>query len=128
MLRRSLQPAVAAVSSSKFSTSSATLSTASRTYFSAGTGEVGIWGNNMGRLIKTLTIAVYFVCPLFMWKMVIRRYNPDKQWISMSTDKWYSDGTVMTGDEATANLRLQRERIMPIMDQYLEKIESSKGH
>ena len=33
--------------------------------------------------------------------------------------------TEMKGEEATANLRLQRERIMPIMDAYLEKIEKA---
>jgi hypothetical protein len=126
MLRRAVQ-----LPSASFSVSSAAAATgARRTYFSAGTGEVGIWGRNMGTLISTLSFACFVALPIFMYKVVYRRYNPDKQWIAMSTDKWYSDGTVMKGDEAHANLRIQRERIMPIMDQYLQKIEEAQnaGH
>jgi hypothetical protein len=99
-----------------------------RGYFMSGLGDTGIWGASMHKLINTLTFLTLIVGPIFIYRITYRPYNPDKQFgPAMHTDKWYDDGTVMKGEEATANLRLQRERLMPIMDAYLEKIEASKG-
>lgn len=105
------------------------LTQATRSYFSPGAGETGIWAETLKRTLSAFYWLGWFWMPLFLYKVVYRRNCPDKQWVCQSTDKWYSDGTEMKGDEATANLRLQRERIMPIMDAYLEKIEKSNlGH
>ena len=100
-------------------------STAQRSYFMPGAMEVGITGVTMKKILMTLFVLCYFFIPVFIYKIAMKPWTPDKQFICMSTDKWYSDGTEMKGEEATANLRLQRERIMPIMDAYLEKIEKA---
>ena len=124
MLRRNFS-AAASSSSSSFFTTSAQQTSGARTYFMPGAGEVGITGATQKKILQTLMFLGGVVCPIFIYKVAMKPWTPDKQFICMSTDKWYSDGTEMKGEEATANLRLQRERIMPIMDAYLEKIEKS---
>ena len=105
----------------------ARLGISTRNYFVAGTGEEGIWGATMSKTFYNLFFIAYVPMPLFLYRVVYRRYCPDQQWVCSPCDKWYSDGTEMDGEEATANLRIQRERIMPIMDSYLEAMELSKG-
>lgn len=124
MLRRGfVASSIASRNASLFAAASQT--SASRSYFYAGGMEVGITGATMKKILQTLMFLTFIVAPIFMYKVIHRPWTPDKQFICTSTDKWYSDGTEMKGEEATANLRLQRERIMPIMDAYLEKIEKA---
>ena len=121
MLRRNFS-VVSASSSASFIPKQ---TSAARTYFMPGAMEVGITGATQYKILITLMWLGGFFCPIFIYKFAMKPWTPDKQFICMSTDKWYSDGTEMKGEEATANLRLQRERIMPIMDAYLEKIEKA---
>jgi hypothetical protein len=93
-----------------------------RSYYVVGAGEEGIWGATMARVFWTVW-ALIFPAAIFTWKIPHMAWTPNNQWIFGTTDKWYTDGTEMEGDEATANLRIQRERIMPIMDAYQAKIE-----
>ena len=123
MFRRGISASASRQASA--SISAAVQTSAARSYFSAGAGEVGITGATMARFYKGLFFFCFCGCPLFMYKVAIKPWTPDQQFVYMTTDKWYSDGTELKGEEATANLRLQRERIMPIMDAYLEKIEKS---
>ena len=96
-----------------------------RKYYYSGAGEEGIWAETLRRWVLWMQWMCFLVCPFILYKLIHRRYNPDKQWPAATTDRWYSDGTELKGEEAHANLRLQRERIMPIMDKYMEKIEAA---
>jgi hypothetical protein len=95
-----------------------------RTYFVMGAAEEGAWGTSM----RTVTIRVVYLnifAAFYIYNFCWRRHNPDRQWVYGSTDLWEDDGTVMEGEEAVANLRIQRERIMPMMEEYEQKIAAA---
>ncbi|KAH9593162.1 hypothetical protein LSM04_006112 [Trypanosoma melophagium] len=95
-----------------------------RSYFYPSPGETGISGETMKTLLKlTSTIVVIQACSIYY--NVFTRYSTKFQFVEDSTDLWEDDGTVMEGEEAVANLRLQRERIMPFMNDIKEKLEAA---
>eukprot|EP00758_Cryptobia_borreli_P011150 Tbor_TRINITY_DN5630_c4_g2::TRINITY_DN5630_c4_g2_i3::g.8412::m.8412 len=95
-----------------------------RTYFYHNACEVGSCGATF-RALNNYTIGAAFVCWSYSY-YIISKANTYNQFVTSSTDLWEDDGTVMEGEEAVANLRIYRERIMPFMDEYAEKIEAAK--
>ncbi|ORC91547.1 uncharacterized protein TM35_000051430 [Trypanosoma theileri] len=95
-----------------------------RSYFYPCPGETGISGETMKTLLK-LTVTAITIESIGMWYIMFTRYSTRFQYVEDSTDLWEDDGTVMEGEEAVANLRLQRERIMPFMNDIKEKLEAA---
>ena len=64
---------------------------------------------------------------LFMLKKVVWGvYQPTRQFgYCETTDMWNDDGTVLEGEEAVANLKIQHERMMPFMDKIQEQINAA---
>lgn len=97
------------------------LSQARRSFFYAPGGEVGISGNTARTSILSiigLTIAGFIGLKFFLFDHL----STKRQFLQDTTDLWTDDGTVMQGEEAVANLRIQHERIMPFMDEIQAKI------
>ncbi|KAG8339252.1 hypothetical protein ERJ75_000330800 [Trypanosoma vivax] len=115
MLRR-LTPAVVAASRP--------LQTGTRSYFFPNPGETGISGSTMKALLK-LTALIIVVQSFAINRVIFGRYSTRDQFVEDCTDLWEDDGTVMEGEEAVANLRIQRERIMPFMNDIKEKLEAA---
>ena len=101
-----------------------TVSQQTRPFFYEGAGEVGIMGNTC-RFICKATMALCVFSSYMIYKIVIVRFGVDKQLVADSTDLWYDDGTVMEGEEATANLQIAVDRVMPFMDEYKDKIAAA---
>ncbi|RNE97406.1 uncharacterized protein Tco025E_09467 [Trypanosoma conorhini] len=95
-----------------------------RTYFYPSPGEVGISGETMKALLKG-TLFLIALEALAIRLFVFNRYSTKHQYVEDSTDLWEDDGTVMEGEEAVANLRIQRERIMPFMNDIKEKLDAA---
>eukprot|EP00758_Cryptobia_borreli_P011148 Tbor_TRINITY_DN5630_c4_g2::TRINITY_DN5630_c4_g2_i1::g.8407::m.8407 len=96
-----------------------------RTYFYHNAGEVGIWGSTMYTLLIYMSTFFSLAVGYTFYKLCFSHSNYN-QFMSATSDLWEDDGTVMEGEEAVANLRIYRERIMPFMDEYAEKIEAAK--
>ena len=108
-------------------TAAFTPSTQARTYFYAGAGEVGIWGKSQATMCRNVAILAATV-PLVLYKLVfVDRCPGERQFVADASELFDSDGTEMEGEEAVANLRIYRERIMPFMDDYSEKIEAASS-
>ncbi|CBH17208.1 uncharacterized protein TEOVI_000385200 [Trypanosoma equiperdum] len=101
-----------------------TAAAGARTYFYPNPGETGISGATMKTLLK-ITCSVILVQALAIRYFVFERYGTKNQYVQDCTDLWDDDGTVMEGEEAVANLRIQRERIMPFMNDIKEKLEAA---
>eukprot|EP00331_Platyophrya_macrostoma_P003518 CAMPEP_0176424656 /NCGR_PEP_ID=MMETSP0127-20121128/10953_1 /TAXON_ID=938130 /ORGANISM="Platyophrya macrostoma, Strain WH" /LENGTH=122 /DNA_ID=CAMNT_0017805727 /DNA_START=43 /DNA_END=411 /DNA_ORIENTATION=+ len=99
---------------------------AKRTFFYSGGGEAGIWAATGYRMF-VITWGLIIVCAAGIYRTVFCRYSTKRQFVGDSTDLWNSDGTVMEGAEAVANLRIQHERIMPFMNAIQEKVEAAGG-
>ncbi|ESL06701.1 hypothetical protein TRSC58_05622 [Trypanosoma rangeli SC58] len=95
-----------------------------RTYFYPSPGEVGISGETMKALLKT-SLCVVALEVLMIRLVVFNHCSTKYQFVEDCTDLWEDDGTVMEGEEAVANLRIQRERIMPFMNDIKEKLEAA---
>ncbi len=79
----------------------------------------------MGMLVRRVTLLLPLSW-LFMYKVVFGRHNPDRQWIyGPRSEMMMSDGTQLEGEEAVANLKIHRERIMPIMNEYKARMEAA---
>lgn len=102
-------------------------STARRTYFYPGGGEVGISGASMKFAVNIIYGAI-FLSVIFVYKVIFGYYSPKKQWLFEATDLYTDDGTVMEGPEAVANLKIYYERIMPYMEQIKTKLDEAEGH
>ena len=99
-----------------------------RSYFFVNPGEVGIWGQTMRSLCRNIAV-MFALMPFALYKFVfVDRNNCPRQFINTSSDFDESDGTELEGEEAVANLRIYRERIMPFMDDYTERIEAASGN
>lgn len=94
-----------------------------RSYFYAGGGETGIWGKTMQATVRNITWATA-ISIVIVFKLVFINYSTHNQFVSESTDLWEDDGTKLEGEEAVANLKIYRERIMPFMDSMQEKIDA----
>jgi hypothetical protein len=109
----------------RLSTASAPRFVNARTYYNSGYGQEGIWGKTM----KILTDRIMFSVPIawyFIYKVCFGRHNTSRQWIwGPRTEMMESDGTELEGEEAVANLRIHRERIMPIMNEYKARMEEA---
>jgi hypothetical protein len=98
-----------------------------RTYFYAGAGEVGIWGKTLLNMCRNIAILA-FVAPFVLYKVAfVDRANIGRQFVADASDLYESDGTEMEGEEAVANLRIYRERIMPFMEEFEGKIEAASS-
>ncbi|KEG06852.1 hypothetical protein DQ04_11931030 [Trypanosoma grayi] len=97
---------------------------AARTYFYPSPGETGIGGETMKALLK-VTLAIMVLEAFAINRFVFERYSTKSQYVEDCCDLWEDDGTVMEGEEAVANLRIQRERIMPFMNDIKEKLEAA---
>lgn len=95
-----------------------------RSFFYPGGGESGIWASSLKRAWDVTQVAVV-VCAIGVYRVVFHRYSTKRQFLDETTDLWNDDGTVMEGEEAVANLRIQHERIMPYMNQIQEKLEAA---
>ncbi len=96
-----------------------------RTYYNEGYGCEGIWLVTMKVLIDRMLYFVPFTWYI-IYKVVFGRHYPDRQWVwGPRSDLYESDGTEMEGEEAVANLRIHRERIMPIMNEYKQRMEQA---
>lgn len=100
-----------------------TPTTAARGFFYAGAGETGIWGACGFRMMQ-ITWAFLGVAVFATYRIVFCRYSTKRQLVGDCTDLWEDDGTVLEGEEAYANLKIQHERIMPFMNAIQEKLES----
>jgi len=64
--------------------------------------------------------------------LMFRRFSTTSQFGHQNyCDLWEDDGTQMEGEEAVAHLRIQRERVMPFMEEINQKLEAagvSSGH
>jgi hypothetical protein len=115
---------VAASSTSALAQRTGTVS-AARGYYYHGYGCEGIWYKTMDiltrRIMYSIPLAWYLI-----YKVVFGRHNPGRQWIwGPRSELMESDGTEMEGEEAVANLRIHRERIMPIMNEYKARMEQA---
>jgi hypothetical protein len=95
--------------------SSAVATTGRRGYYAKGPMEEGISGTSMHRVLYAAYLAVPF-CTLVVYKLVWHRNSPIQQWPYPHGDLYNDDGTEMQGEEALAMKRIQRERMMPFMD------------
>lgn len=95
-----------------------------RFYFYACPGETGISGATMKSCL-TWTIGFMVLSSYGIRHFVFNARGTKKQFVNDSTDLWNDDGTVMEGEEAVANLRIQQERIMPFMNDIQSKIDAS---
>ena len=96
-----------------------------RGYYNEGYGCEGIWKKTMDILTKRVMFSLP-VCWYLIYKVVFGRHNPSRQWIwGPRSELMESDGTEMEGEEAVANLRIHRERIMPIMNEYKARMEQA---
>ena len=91
------------------------MAVARRTYFVPTTGEKGIWGASFAALIRTIGVCTAGGAYV-IYKLGMSRHSPNQQWLYVRTDLWEDDGTQLEGDEATANLRIQRSRVLPFLD------------
>ncbi|CAD2215631.1 hypothetical protein AGDE_01346 [Angomonas deanei] len=90
-----------------------TPATARRSFFYANPGEVGISASTMVAILgATLTFIVFEVIGL---RLTVDNYSTKRQYVEDSTDLYNSDGTEMEGEEAFANLQIQKDRIMPFL-------------
>lgn len=118
MLRRL---AVSTLASRKLAT--AVTATPTRGYFYANVGEVGISASTM-KCLLTLTLTSMVMMSVYIKVYVFDYLGTKKQFVEDTTDLWNDDGTVMEGEEAVANLRIQHERIMPFMDDIKGKMSA----
>jgi hypothetical protein len=96
-----------------------------RSYFFVNPGEQGIWGKTMKNMCRNIAV-LFALCPFALYKVAfIDRNNCPRQFITDASDFYESDGTELEGEEAVANLRIYRERIMPFMDDYNDRIEAA---
>ena len=74
-------------------------------------------------------IVFMFAClPFVLYKVVfVDKGNTPRQFHADATELFDSDGTELEGEEAVASMRVYRERIMPFMDDYKDKIEAAGG-
>jgi hypothetical protein len=104
----------------------ATLATARRSFYYDGAGESGIIKVSLVHsvyLIRcTCVLTVYWI-----YKFVFGRYSNRNVFIDDSTDLWEDDGTKMEGPEAVANLRIQKERLQPFLDDIQAQLDSNTG-
>lgn len=94
-----------------------------RSYFYAGGGECGIWAATMKAVVKNLTWATA-ISVVILFKLVFVNHSTHNQFVSETSDLWESDGTELEGEEAVANLKIYRDRIMPFVEALDEKINS----
>ncbi|EAN90267.1 hypothetical protein C3747_1g1849c [Trypanosoma cruzi] len=95
-----------------------------RTYFYASPGESGISAETMKGLLKA-TLCFIMLEAFVINRAVFQGLSTKNQYVEDFTDLWEDDGTVMEGEEAVANLRIQRERIMPFMNDIKEKLDAA---
>ncbi|CUG86253.1 membrane-associated protein, putative [Bodo saltans] len=103
----------------------ATPKTAARSFFYPGAGESGIWAASGYRMLQ-ITWAFMFLTFFATYRIVFCRYSTKRQLVGDSTDLWEDDGTVLEGEEAIANLKIQHERIMPFMNAIQEKLDAAQ--
>ena len=97
---------------------------ARRTYFHEQGGESGISGSTAKQIVKN-TAFLFVFGATFIWRVILTRYDTTNMFLGDTTDLFEDDGTVMEGEEAVANLRIQRERIMPFMEDIKNKLDAS---
>ncbi|EPY34593.1 hypothetical protein STCU_01508 [Strigomonas culicis] len=85
-----------------------------RSYFYANPGETGISAATL-KLCFFITVAFMFVEVVGMRIYVFNQLSTKRQFVEDSTDLWEDDGTQMSKEDADAQLRIQRERIMPFL-------------
>ena len=93
-----------------------------RGYFYAHPGESGIWGKTLkayyDNLGKSIVVGVAFGIYV-LWGP----YSGDRQFAPYASDLYLDDGTELEGEEATANARIEYERIMPLMNELKQKFD-----
>lgn len=97
-----------------------------RHYFYAGGGETGIWGHSMKRAWNVLWCCIG-VGALGIWNLTFVRHGTQRQFVEEATDLFESDGTVMEGEEAVANVKIMYDRISPFMEEYKRQIEEASA-
>ena len=100
----------------------------SRGYFYHNPGDTGIWAATWERTFLILKAFIFFGAPLAGYHVLGGRWGGGMQFAPFASDLYLSDGTELEGEEAVADIKIKRDRIMPFMDDIRKKVEASKNH
>ena len=93
-----------------------------RAYFYPQGGEQGISAATALRINQMIWVACG-IASFWMYQVVFNDLSSKHQFLDSRTDLFEDDGTVMEGEEAVANLKIQHDRVSPFLNDIKKQLE-----